>query len=53
MQEHKPEYEKGKPPPPPPREVPSYIMKELLEIREKLGRLEGMVEVLLKISKEQ
>lgn len=32
----------------PPHDVPPHILKELLELREKVGRLEGMMEVLLK-----
>lgn len=43
----------GHPPPPPkpmPHDVPPHILKELLEMREKIGRLEGMMEVLLKKS---
>jgi hypothetical protein len=38
-------------PPPKPGDVPPHILKELLELREKIGRLEGMMEVLLKQGK--
>jgi hypothetical protein len=36
------------PPPPPHHDLPPHVMKELLEMREKIGRLEGMMELLLK-----
>ncbi len=51
MPEPKPEPQPapGHPPPPPkPHDMPPHILKELLDLREKVGRLEGMMEVLLK-----
>lgn len=39
------------PPPPPPKphvEVPPHILKEIMDLKEKVGRLEGIIEVLLK-----
>lgn len=47
MPEPKPE-EKGPGPKHPPHDIPPHILKELLEMREKIGKLEGMMEVLLK-----
>ena len=44
-------HEPGHPPPPKPGDVPPHILKELLELREKVGKLEGMMEVLLKQSR--
>ncbi len=44
----------GNPPPPkppPPHDIPPHILKELLDLREKVGKLEGMMEVLLKQNK--
>ncbi len=43
----------GHKPPPPPKhgEVPPHILKEIMDLREKVGKLEGMMEVLLKIQK--
>ncbi len=38
-------------PPKPHHDVPPHIVKELLDLREKIGRLEGMMEVLLKQQK--
>lgn len=43
-----PEGSVGKMPPPPPHDIPPHILKELLELREKVWKLEGMMEVLLK-----
>lgn len=40
------------PPPPPPRrplEIPPYILKEIFDLKEKVGKLEGKIEVLLQI----
>lgn len=34
-------------PPKPEPGIPPHILKELLDLREKVGRLEGMMEVLL------
>lgn len=36
--------------PPPPRQadVPPHILKEIMDLREKVGRLEGMLEMLLR-----
>jgi hypothetical protein len=43
--EHKP----NPPPPPPPyHEVPPHILKEIMDLKEKVGRLEGMIEALMK-----
>lgn len=43
---------KNPPPPPPPLHKPGHvpmpILKELLELREKIGKLEGMMEVILR-----
>jgi hypothetical protein len=43
---------KPKPPPPPPpphHDVPPHILKEIMDLKEKVGRLEGMVNVLLNL----
>lgn len=40
--------EEKKTPPPPHLDLPPHILKELLEMREKIGKLEGMMEVLLR-----
>lgn len=50
MPEPKPEKEsKGPPPPPPPKhDVPPHILKEIMDLKEKVGKLEGMMEVLLR-----
>lgn len=44
---------KGPPPPPPPKpaEVPPHILKEIFDLKEKVGKLEGMLEVLLRQQK--
>ena len=34
-------------PPPPMHDVPPHILHEIMDLKEKVGRLEGMVEVLL------
>lgn len=36
------------PPPPRPSEVPPHILKEIMDLKEKVGKLEGMIEVLLR-----
>lgn len=43
---HKP----SSPPPPPPshHDLPPHILKEIMDLKEKVGRLEGMIEVLMK-----
>lgn len=48
MPEEKEPKPKGPPPPPKTHDVPPHILKELFEMREKIGKLEGMMEVLLK-----
>lgn len=45
---HKPDQRDPKGPPPHHGDIPPHIFRELLELREKIGRLEGMMEVLLK-----
>lgn len=35
------------PPPPKPHDVPPHILKEIFDLKEKVGRLEGKIEVLL------
>ncbi|GAB4218949.1 MAG: hypothetical protein Fur009_2620 [Candidatus Microgenomates bacterium] len=44
--EHKP----VPPPPPPPlhHDVPPHILREIMDLKEKVGKLEGMIEVLMK-----
>lgn len=39
------------PPPPPPKpcELPPHILKELFDLKEKVGRLEGKIDVLLSL----
>jgi hypothetical protein len=39
---------KGPHPPPKHGEVPPHILKEIFDLKEKVGKLEGMLEVLLK-----
>ncbi|HUC94708.1 MAG TPA: hypothetical protein VMR19_01745 [Candidatus Saccharimonadales bacterium] len=34
-------------PPPPMHDVPPHIMHELMDLKEKVGRLEGMVEMMM------
>lgn len=36
------------PPPPPHHDVPPHILKEIMDLKEKVGRIEGMIEVLVK-----
>lgn len=36
------------PPPPPHHDVPPHILKEIMDLKEKVGRLEGMIELLVK-----
>jgi tetrahydromethanopterin S-methyltransferase subunit B len=50
MPEPKPE-KKG--PPPPKHDVPPHILKEIMDLKEKVGRLEGMVEVLMRMISPQ
>lgn len=40
---------KGHHPPPPRAEIPPHILNEIFDLKEKVGRLEGQVEVLLRI----
>jgi len=35
------------PPPPKPHDVPLHILKEIFDLKEKVGRLEGKIEVLM------
>lgn len=37
----------GPPKPPPPADVPPHILKEIMDLKEKVGKLEGKIEVLL------
>lgn len=37
------------PPPPKPHDVPPHILKEIFDLKEKVGRLEGKIEVLLRL----
>lgn len=37
------------PPPPKPHDVPPHILKEIFDLKEKVGRLEGKLEVLMSI----
>lgn len=37
------------PPPPKPHDVPPHILKEIFDLKEKVGRLEGKMEVLLSL----
>lgn len=36
------------PPPAPHHDLPPHILKEIMDLKEKVGRLEGMIEVLMK-----
>ncbi len=36
------------PPPPPHHELPPHILREIMDLKEKVGRLEGIIEVLMK-----
>lgn len=47
MTEKKEEKKEHKPHPP--HDVPPHILHELLLLREKVGKLEGMMEVILKL----
>lgn len=40
------EGKKGHHPPPPHHDLPPHILKEFFEMKEKIGRLEGKVEIL-------
>ena len=35
-------------PPPPRHEIPPHILKEIMDLKEKVGKLEGMMEMLIK-----
>lgn len=37
------------PPPPKPHDVPPHILKEIFDLKEKVGRLEGKIEVLMSL----
>jgi hypothetical protein len=39
--------EKKRPHPPPPHDLPPHIFRELMDLKEKVGKLEGQMEVLL------
>lgn len=47
----KPENSRKVPPPPPtkPHDVPPHILKEIFDLKEKVGRLEGKIEVLMSL----
>lgn len=45
----KPEYHGKVPPPPKANDVPPHILKEIFELKEKVGQLEGKMEVLLRL----
>ncbi len=36
-------------PPPKPHDVPPHILKEIFDLKEKVGRLEGKIEVLMSL----
>ncbi len=36
-------------PPPPHHELPPHLLKELFDLKEKVGRLEGQMDVLLRL----
>jgi len=48
---NKPERKPKLPPPPPPKphDVPPHILKEIFDLKEKVGRLEGKIEVLMSL----
>lgn len=48
---NKPEKKPKLPPPPSPKphDVPPHILKEIFDLKEKVGRLEGKMEVLLRL----
>jgi len=37
------------PPPPKPHDIPPHILKEIFDLKEKVGRLEGKIEVLMNL----
>jgi hypothetical protein len=41
------------PPPPPqkPQDIPPHILKEIFDMKEKIGKLEGIVETLIKLQR--
>ena len=41
-----PKHEGPKGPPPPPPGIPPHILHELMDLKEKVGRLEGMMEIM-------
>ena len=45
QEETKKEEKKG----PPPHDLPPHILKELFDLKEKVGRLEGQMDVLLRL----
>ncbi len=53
MPEPRPPEDQNKPhppplPPPPKHDVPPHILKEIMDMKEKIGKLEGMMEMLLR-----
>ena len=38
---------KGPPPPPPMPGIPPHILHEIMDLKEKVGRLEGMMEMMM------
>jgi hypothetical protein len=36
------------PPPPPKHDIPPHILKEIMDMKAKIGELEGMMEMLLR-----
>jgi len=48
---NKPEKKLKLPPPPPPKphDIPPHILKEIFDLKEKVGRLEGKIEVLMSL----
>lgn len=45
QEETKKEEKKG----PPPHDLPPHLLKELFDLKEKVGRLEGQIDVLLRL----